>query len=139
MWTEECGYYLVEWYRPEFTAHDLDAIVAGLSGGAIASATDSGSAPTLIAVLAAPADEVVYGLFAAASPDAPERDVSVPDEAEPDEPPVLERIWPMMSAFLLRALALTPSASAMAISCVLSFDSRTDCSSACAVTMTYFP
>ncbi|CAA0081109.1 Uncharacterised protein [Mycolicibacterium vanbaalenii] len=70
MWTEECGYYLVEWYRPEFTAHDLDAIVAGLSGGAIASATDSGSAPTLIAVLAAPADEVVYGLFAAASPDS---------------------------------------------------------------------
>lgn len=44
----------------------------------------------------------------------------------------------MISAFLLRADALTPSASAMAISWPLSFDSSTDCSSACAVTMTFF-
>ncbi len=45
----------------------------------------------------------------------------------------------MMSAFLLRADAFTPSASAIWMSCVLSLDSRTDCSSACAVTMTSFP
>src|ERR671913_604404 len=42
----------------------------------------------------------------------------------------------MISDFLLRADAFTPSASAMASNCALSFDSRTDCSSACAVTLT---
>ena len=43
----------------------------------------------------------------------------------------------MISDFLLRADVLTPSASAIAISWALSFDSRTDCSSACAVTLTF--
>ncbi len=70
MWTEECGYYLAEWYRPEVTAHDLDAFVASLTRGADACRAGSGPATTLMAVLAAPADEVLYGLFAAASPDS---------------------------------------------------------------------
>ena len=43
----------------------------------------------------------------------------------------------MISDFLLRVDALTPSASAIAMSWALSFDSRTDCSSACAVTLTF--
>ena len=49
------------------------------------------------------------------------------------------RIWSMISAFLLRALALRPRALAIANSWSLSFDSRTDCSSACAVTFPTFP
>ncbi|MDZ4270647.1 MAG: hypothetical protein U1D00_34095 [Mycobacterium sp.] len=70
MGAEDCGYYLVEWYRPDVTEHDLDALVAGLTRGAVASGAGSGPATTLMAVLAAPADEVVYGLFAAESPDS---------------------------------------------------------------------
>ena len=53
------------------------------------------------------------------------------------EAPVIWRIWSMISDFLLRVDALTPSASAIAMSWALSFDSRTDCSSACAVTLTF--
>ena len=51
-----------------------------------------------------------------------------------DTPPVVSRICPMMSDFLVRALAFTPSALAIARSWSLSLDSRTDCSSASAAT-----
>jgi hypothetical protein len=76
------------------------------------------------------------------APDGPDRaggpDVSLAAAPSPAEP-VVVRIWSMISAFLLRALALRPSALAIANSWSLSFDSRTDCSSACAVTIPTFP
>ena len=59
--------------------------------------------------------------------------------ADADGALVDSRICTMMSDFLVRALAFTPSALAIAKSWSLSLDSRTDCSSASAATGTSSP
>ena len=51
------------------------------------------------------------------------------------EEPVVSRILSMMSDFLRRELALTPSALAISSRVSLSLDSKTDCSSAAAATL----
>jgi hypothetical protein len=60
--------YLAEWYRPEVTQQPLDDTIAKLDAAAAAMRVE-GSLVELLVMLAVPADEVIYGLFAAASPD----------------------------------------------------------------------
>lgn len=60
--------YLVEWYGPELTARPLDETVAKLAAGAVAMRAE-GSAVRLLMALTAHTDQVLYSLFAAASPD----------------------------------------------------------------------
>lgn len=60
--------YLAEWYRPEVTQQPLDETVAILDAVA-ATMRVEGSLVKLLMTLAVPTDEVVYGLFAACSPD----------------------------------------------------------------------
>ena len=60
--------YLVEWYRRELTAGPLDETVAKLDAGAAAMRSE-GSAVRLLVTLAAHTDQVLYGVFTAASPD----------------------------------------------------------------------
>jgi hypothetical protein len=58
--------YLVEWYRPEVSEESLDDTVATLHKG-VASMTADGSQVQLLIGLAAPTDEVLFGVFAASS------------------------------------------------------------------------
>ena len=57
-------YYLAEWYRPELTCTALDDAMAQLERAAAAISVD-GVVVQVLAVLAAPHDEVLYGVFAA--------------------------------------------------------------------------
>jgi hypothetical protein len=60
--------YLAEWYLPELTEQCVDEIVARLDAAA-ATVSDEGDPIRLLATLAVPADEVLYGVFGAASAD----------------------------------------------------------------------
>jgi hypothetical protein len=60
--------FLAEWYRPAVVNRDIDAVAAAL-GDAVARLHAQGYPIRLLAALAAPADQVLYGLFAAESPD----------------------------------------------------------------------
>jgi hypothetical protein len=60
-------HYLAEWYRPEVTAQPVDDIAAELQKG-IALLCAEGTPVRLLLTLAVPTDEVLYGLFAASSP-----------------------------------------------------------------------
>jgi hypothetical protein len=60
--------YLAEWYRPEVTQQPLDDTVAELNAVA-ATMRVEGSLVELLVTLAVPTDEVMYGVFAACSPD----------------------------------------------------------------------
>jgi hypothetical protein len=60
--------YLVEWYMPELTDHAVDDIVARLDAAA-STVTREGTEVRLRLVVAVPTDEVLFGVFAAASPD----------------------------------------------------------------------
>jgi hypothetical protein len=61
-------FYLVEWYRPEITAQPLDETVAKLGAGMLAMRAE-GRAVRLLMALTARTDQVLYSVFAAASPD----------------------------------------------------------------------
>jgi hypothetical protein len=78
---------LVEWYRPNLTRELIDGVVAGLNT-AIASMSAEGSRVWLVMTVAVPTDEVLYGVFAAESPDlvraACERAGSVPERMSID-------------------------------------------------------
>jgi hypothetical protein len=58
--------YLVEWYRPEVTDDLLDLAVARIDASA-SLVLFEGAPVRLLMALSAPSDEVVFGLFAAAS------------------------------------------------------------------------
>lgn len=79
--------FLVEWYRPNLTRELIDGMVAGLNA-AIASMCAAGSPVWLVMTVAVPTDEVLYGVFAADSPDlvraACERAGSVPERMSVD-------------------------------------------------------
>ena len=60
--------YLAEWYRPEVTQHPLDDTVDKLDAIA-ATMRVEGALVKLLVTLAVPTDEVIYGVFAACSPD----------------------------------------------------------------------
>jgi hypothetical protein len=60
--------YLAEWYRPEVTQQPLDDTVARLDA-VVATMRVEGSVVNLLVTLAVPTDEVIYGVFAARSPD----------------------------------------------------------------------
>jgi len=60
--------YLAEWYRPEVTQYPLDDTVAKLDAVA-ATMRMEGSLVELLVTLAVPTDEVIYGVFAAPSPE----------------------------------------------------------------------
>jgi hypothetical protein len=60
--------YLVEWYRRDVTAQPLDETVAKLDAS-IDALRAEGSALRLLMAMTACADQVLYGLFAASSPD----------------------------------------------------------------------
>jgi hypothetical protein len=79
--------FLVEWYRPNLTRELIDGMVAGLNV-AIASVSAEGSPVWLVMTVAVPTDEVLYGVFAADSPDlvraACERAGSVPERMSVD-------------------------------------------------------
>ncbi len=61
--------YLAEWYRPEVTQQPLDDTVAKLDG-VVATMRVEGSQVKLLVALAVPTDEVIYGVFAAVSPES---------------------------------------------------------------------
>ncbi|HEV7420846.1 MAG TPA: hypothetical protein VGO30_13510 [Mycobacterium sp.] len=79
--------FLVEWYRPNLTRELIDGMVAGLNE-AIANMSPDGSQVRLVMTVAVPTDEVLYGVFAADSPDlvraACERAGSVPERMSVD-------------------------------------------------------
>ena len=79
--------FLVEWYRPNLTRELIDGMVAGLND-AIAGMSADGSPLWLVMTVAVPTDEVLYGVFAAESPDlvraACERAGSVPERMSVD-------------------------------------------------------
>jgi hypothetical protein len=79
--------FLVEWYRPNLTRELIDGMVAGLNE-AIANMSTDGSQVRLVMTVAVPTDEVLYGVFAADSPDlvraACERAGSVPERMSVD-------------------------------------------------------
>lgn len=56
--------YLVEWYRPELTAEEIDSTVAKLEEGA-ATVSDEGAPVQLLMTLAVATDEVLFGVFTA--------------------------------------------------------------------------
>lgn len=58
--------YLAEWYVPELTERSVDDIVTRLDAAA-ATITGEGSPVRLLATLAVPTDEVLYGVFGADS------------------------------------------------------------------------
>jgi hypothetical protein len=60
--------YLAEWYLPELTEQSVDDIVARLDAAAT-SLTSAGMAVRLLVTLSVPTDEVLYGVFDAASRD----------------------------------------------------------------------
>ena len=60
-----CGrFFLAEWYRSELTCWALDDAMAQLERSASATSV-GGALVRVLAVLAAPHDEVLYGVFAA--------------------------------------------------------------------------
>jgi hypothetical protein len=59
--------YLAEWYRLELGDESLDRAVATIE--ACASTSGAGESVKLLAMLAVPTDEVVFGVFAARSAD----------------------------------------------------------------------
>jgi hypothetical protein len=59
-------YFLAEWYRPELAEGPVEPTAATLDEAA-ASVSASGSPVQLLAMLAVPSDEVLFGVFAAAS------------------------------------------------------------------------
>jgi hypothetical protein len=79
--------FLVEWYRPNLTRELIDDMVADLNKS-IASMCAEGSPVWLVMTVAVPTDEVLYGVFAADSPDlvrtACERAGSVPERLSVD-------------------------------------------------------
>jgi hypothetical protein len=60
--------YLVEWYRPNLTRQLIDDMVADLNEATAGTCAD-GSPVWLIMTVAVPTDEVLYGVFAAESPE----------------------------------------------------------------------
>lgn len=58
--------YLVEWYRPAVTEEPLDETAARLNQCAV-SMSEPGSPVHLLTMLAVPSDEVLFGVFTAAS------------------------------------------------------------------------
>lgn len=60
--------YLAEWYQPEITDEDLDAIAAALDRSA-SSMRSHGLAVQRVMTLAVPAEEVVFSVFTASSQD----------------------------------------------------------------------
>ncbi|GAB3236042.1 hypothetical protein GCM10027535_46800 [Mycolicibacterium hippocampi] len=58
--------YLAEWYRGDLTEEVVGAMVSALTS-ATGPTSGAGAAVRLVAVFAVPSDEVVYGLFTAAS------------------------------------------------------------------------
>ncbi len=60
--------YLVEWYRREITARPLDETVARLDASVEAMRAE-GSSVRLLVALTARADQVLYSVFAAPSPE----------------------------------------------------------------------
>jgi hypothetical protein len=79
--------FLVEWYRPNLTRELIDGMVARLNE-AIARMSADGSPLWLVMTVAVPTDEVLYGVFAADSPDvvraACEQAGSVPERMSVD-------------------------------------------------------
>jgi hypothetical protein len=79
--------FLVEWYRPNLTRELIDGMVAEINE-ATASMSAEGSPVWLVMTVAVPTDEVLYGVFAADSPDlvraACERAGSVPERMSVD-------------------------------------------------------
>jgi hypothetical protein len=61
--------YLVEWYLREVTARPLDETVAELDAS-IETVRAEGFSVRLLMALTARSDQVLYGVFAASSPDA---------------------------------------------------------------------
>lgn len=60
--------YLVEWYLPELNENTVDDMVSRLDAAA-ATVSDEGTPVRLLVTLSVPADEVLYGVFDAHSPD----------------------------------------------------------------------
>ena len=60
--------YLVEWYRAELVGDTVEQVTAALDDSA-ASISAGGGRVQLMTVLGVPADEVLFGVFAATSPD----------------------------------------------------------------------
>ncbi len=60
--------FLVEWYRPNLTRQATDDLVAELDR-ATADMSAEGSSVWVLMTLAVPSDEVLYGVFAAQSPE----------------------------------------------------------------------
>ena len=65
---DDLGYYLAEWYLPEMTDTSIDEIVAKLDAAA-AVVSSEGTPVRLVATLSVPTDEVLYGVFGAATSD----------------------------------------------------------------------
>jgi hypothetical protein len=65
---DDLAYYLAEWYLPELTDKLVDDMVAKLDEAALAISSEGGPI-RLLATLAVPSDEVLYGVFGAQSPD----------------------------------------------------------------------
>jgi hypothetical protein len=64
----DMAYYLAEWYLPELTAESVDDVVAKLDAAAVLVCSE-GTPVQLVVTLAVPTDEVLYGVFGAASSD----------------------------------------------------------------------
>lgn len=64
--------YLAEWYLPDITQQSVDDIVSRIDAAA-ALATDEGTPVRLLVTLSVPADEVLYGVFDADSPEVVSR------------------------------------------------------------------
>jgi len=60
--------YLVEWYRPGLDRQQLDNIVADVDRSSVL-ITAEGTPIRCVYTLAVPTDEVVFGVFAACSPE----------------------------------------------------------------------
>ena len=60
--------YLAEWYRSEVTSQPVDDIAAQLNAGAAMMCVE-GAPVRLLATVVVPTDEVLFGLFAAQSPE----------------------------------------------------------------------
>jgi len=58
--------YLVEWYRSALSGDQLDRVAASIEACA-ASESAGGSCVHLLAIVAVPDDEVIFGIFAADS------------------------------------------------------------------------
>ncbi|OBB71331.1 hypothetical protein [Mycobacterium sp. 852014-52144_SCH5372336] len=66
MGSGESACYLAEWYLPEITEQSVEDLVTRLDAAA-AVATGEGAPVELLITLAVPSDEVLYGVFGAAS------------------------------------------------------------------------